>query len=107
MCTEYQLNPYIRFDVAFKYILILSGNFKDQSEIQNMIFKGAVAHILHRKFDKEKIKHLDFKRYYDIIQESNFDNNLFSQLEQQGVTIDNPSVKLISDTIDGLLNPVF
>ena len=33
MCTEYQLNPYIRFDVAFKYMLILSSNFKDQKEI--------------------------------------------------------------------------
>ena len=107
MCTEYQLNPYIRFDIAFKYMLILSSNFKDQKEIQNMIFKGVVAHILHRAFNKEKVKYLDFKRYYNIIQESDFDTRLFSQLEQQGVTIDNPKVKLISDTINDLLNLLY
>ncbi len=107
MCTEYQLNPYIRFDIAFKYMIILSANFKDQREIQNMIFKGAVAHILHRKFNKEKVKSLDFKRYYDIIQESNFDTRLFSQLEQQGVTINNPNLNLISNTIDDLLKMLF
>ena len=104
---EYQLNPYIRFDIAFKYMIILSANFKDQREIQNMIFKGAVAHILHRKFNKEKVKSLDFKRYYDIIQESNFDTRLFSQLEQQGVTINNPNLNLISNTIDDLLKKLF
>lgn len=107
MCTEYQLNPYIRFDIAFKYMLILSGNFKDQKEIQNMIFKGAIAHILHRTYNKEKAKFLDFKRYYNIIQESDFDTRLFSLLEQQGITIDNPNVKLISKTIDDLLNLIF
>ncbi len=104
MCTEYQLNPYIRFDIAFKYMLILSGNFKEQKEIQNMIFKGAVAHILHRTFNKEKVKLVDFKRYYNIIQGADFETRLFSQLEQQGVTIDNPKVKLISETINDLLN---
>lgn len=107
MCTEYQLNPYIRFDIAFKYMIILSANFKDQREIQNMIFKGAAAHILHRKFNKEKVKSLDFKRYYYIIQESNFDTHLFSQLEQQGVTINNPNLNLISNTIDDLLKTFF
>lgn len=107
MCTEYQLNPYIRFDIAFKYMLILSGNFKDQKEIQNMIFKGAVAHILHRTFNKEKAKLVDFKRYYNIIQEADFETRLFSKLEQQGVTIDNPKVKLISETIDDLLNLLY
>ena len=107
MCTEYQLNPYIRFDIAFKYMLILSSNFKDQKEIQNMIFKGAVAHILHRTFNKEKVKLLDFKKYYNIIQEADFEKRLFSQLELQGVTIDNPKVELISESINDLLNLLY
>ena len=107
MCTEYQLNPYIRFDIAFKYMLILSSNFKEQKEIQDMIFKGVVAHILHRTFNKEKAKLLDFKIYHNVIQESDFDTRLFSQLEQQGIKIDNLKVKLISDTINDLLNLLY
>jgi len=107
ICIEYQLNPYVRFDVAFKYMIILSDNFSDKKEIQNMIFKGVVAHILHRTFDKEKAKLLDFKRYYKIIQESDFDSRLFSQLEQQGVTINNLDVKLISEITGDLLNKIF
>lgn len=87
--------------------MILSGNFDDQIEIQNIMFKGAVAHLLHRSFNKNKVKSLDFKKYYCIIQESNFDPCIFSQLKKQGVTINNLSVELISNTIDDLLNSVF
>lgn len=32
---------------------------------------------------------------------------MFSQLEHEGVTIDNPNVKLISDTINNLLNLLY
>ncbi len=106
ICTEYQLNPYIRFDVAFKYMVILSRNFRDQEEIKSMIFKGVVAHILYRTFDKEKFKSLDFKKYHNHIQKSNFDFNLFSQLAQQGITIDNPKVKLTSKIINDLLDSI-
>lgn len=55
MCTRYRLNPYIRFDVAFKYMLILSGNFRNHKEIEDMIFKSKIAHIMHRTFDKTRI----------------------------------------------------
>ncbi|WP_418791787.1 ADP-ribosylglycohydrolase family protein [Phosphitispora sp. TUW77] len=67
----------------------------------------SVAHILHRTFDKEKAKLLDFKRYHNIMQESDFDTRLFSRLEHQGVTIDNPNIKLIGDTTNDLLNQLY
>ena len=77
-----------------------------QEEIKSMIFKGVVAHILYRTFDKEKFKSLDFKKYHNHIQKSNFDFNLFSQLAQQGITIDNPKVKLTSKIINDLLDSI-
>ena len=107
MCTEYQLNPYIRFDVAFKYILILAGNFHEHKEIQEIIFKSAIAHILHRTFDKSKVKHIDFKRYYKTVQKVNFDERLFFELKRQGITMDNPNIKLTTDIINNLFYSIF
>ncbi len=107
LCIEYQLNPYIRFNVAVKYMAMLSNNFKDQKEIQNIIFNGIVSHILYRVFDKEKAKLLDFKTYHKVIRELDFDTRLFAQLKHQGVTIDNLNPKLISNTINEVLGLLY
>jgi hypothetical protein len=107
MCINYQLCPYIRSDITFKYLVILAENFKDKEEIKKIIFRGAVAHILHHEFNKERVKNINFKRYYKIIQESNFDNRLFSQLEKQRVTVENIDFSIIGDAIKCLLNSIF
>ena len=92
MCVEYQLIPYIRYDVAFKYIISLSENFGDNQEIKDMIFKCAVAHVIYQTFDKEKIKKFDFREYYQSIQRYDFENNLFSDLKCEDITFSNPSI---------------
>ncbi len=107
ICTRYQVNPYIRFEVTFTYMLILSINFKDQKEIQEMIFKSAIAYKLHMNFNKDKVKNIDFKRFYLNIQKLDFDNMLFSKLKEQEVTIDSRNAKLADEIIDDLLESLY
>lgn len=107
ICAEYQLNPYLRYDVAFKYFVILSENFGDQKEIKDMIFKCSITYILYQTFDKEKVKSLDFRTYYNTIRKNNLESQLFDRLEEEGITIDNLNIKLTSNIIKELLNSSF
>ena len=100
MCTEYQLIPYVRFDVTFKYILGLSANLGDSQEIKDMIFKCAVAYVLYKTFDKENFIGLDFKEYYNSIQLYDFEGNLFSDLRREDITFSNPSVAMTTKIIE-------
>ncbi|WP_378955751.1 hypothetical protein [Pelosinus sp. sgz500959] len=100
MCAEYQLIPYIRFDVAYTYILSLSVNFGDNKEIKDMIFKCAIAHVIYRTFDKEKVKNLDFREYYHSIQKYDLEHNLFLDLEDENITFSNPSIVKIVNIIE-------
>lgn len=107
MCTEYQLIPYIRYEVAFKYILKLSGNFGKSQELKDMVFKCAIAHTLHHNFDKRKIHNIDFRKYYQEIQKYNFENQVFSDLQIEKISIDNPSLDKMVSIINKNLEKVF
>lgn len=105
---EYKLIPYVRFNVTFKYVLILAGNFVDNLEIKEMIFKCTVAHLIYRSFDKEKIKSITFRRYYQLIQQHDFENKLFEDLKNEKITLLNPSVSktvcLIEKNFENILS---
>jgi hypothetical protein len=100
MCAEYQLIPYIRFELAFKYILKLSGNFGNSQEINDIVFKCAVAHTVHHTFDKRKIHNVDFRKYYQEIQNYNYENQIFSDFQIENISKDNPSLDKIVSIIN-------
>lgn len=107
MCAEYQLIPYVRFDVTFKYILSLSANFEDSQEIKDMIFKCAIAHILYRTFDKEKFASFNFREYYHSVQLCDFESNLFYDLRRENITFPNPSLAKIAGIIEKNFDRLF
>lgn len=107
MCAEYQLIPYIRYEVAFKYVLKLSGNFGDNQEIKAMLFKCAIAHTLHHTFDKRKIHNIDFRRYYQEIQNYDFENQVFFDFKLGNISIDNPSLDKVVSIVNKNLETVF
>jgi hypothetical protein len=107
MCTEHRLIPYIRFNVALKYLLIFAGNFRDSMELSDMLFKSAVAHIVHHSFDKERINGIDFKTYCDYIRLYDFENKLFRRLDDNGITLLSPSVIKTESIIIELFNEIF
>lgn len=93
MCTEYKIIPYIRYNVALRYLVILSSNFGKNMEISEIIFKSSVAHIVHHSFDKERINGIDFNTYCNYIKIYDFENKLFKSLEENGITLTTPSIQ--------------
>lgn len=100
MCAEYELIPYIRFEVAFKYILKISSIFGDNKELINMIFKCAIAHVIHHTFNKENFCKIDFHEYCEMIQIFDFENQLFSDLHQENISFYNPSLTKVKSIIN-------
>jgi len=106
MCAENRLIPYIRFDATFHYMLMLSSNLGNSHESLDMIYKGIVAHVHHKSFDKERFTQLKFREYHTVIQEANYDARLFEALEKQDVDKRTPSVKAIAETSEAILESI-
>lgn len=100
MCSEYQLIPYIRFKVAIQYILMIYPNYRNNQELKDMMFKCIIAHVLHITFDKEKIFNINFREYYQTIQNYNFENRLFSDLQNKKISLSNLTMKRVVPIID-------
>ena len=92
VCKAFKFVPYVRYNVSFKYILILASTYKDIVKPDEWLFKCITAHLLHNSFDKEFFSSFSIKEFTDIIRINEFDKKLFVSLEQNGITLDKPSV---------------
>lgn len=84
-CGTYKTIPYIRYSVAFHYVLLLSQNFSEQKEIQTMFFKCCLARAVYRDFDIERFKEIDFNVYHTAVRKSNFYQDLLSAFPVQSM----------------------
>lgn len=92
MCAQYQLVPYVRHSVTAQYILSLSGNFKDCAEIQDMVLRSAIAHVLYRSFDRARFEKVSFEDYKRALMESSFSDNVLGEIRSAGLTLTDFSV---------------
>jgi len=87
MCLQYQMVPYVRYSVAAGYLFSLSENFEQDADIQDMLFRSAVAHVLYRSFEITKVEKVGFENYRKSLLESSFSNQVFEGLASAGITL--------------------
>lgn len=82
-CSIYKISPFIRYSVAFYYVLLLSQNFSEQKEIKPMFFKCRLARAVYVNFDTNRFKNVDFNDYCAVVKDSNFYQDLLSSFPVQ------------------------
>lgn len=107
MCAEYRMIPYLRYEVTFRYTILLGSNFDSNKEMQMTLFKSICAHLLYRVFDKSKIKDIDFTDYFTYLQKENFNDSVFESLQKNEIDFHRPSFTRITDIVRNELNKLF
>ena len=107
MCAQFQMAPYIRYSVCFKYTLHLSANFKGNSDISNMMLKSSVAYILYNCFDKSQIESIDFLKYCRLINEFDISNKIFREIYKYNITYESLNVNKVQEIIMHNLTDMF
>ncbi|GGO05902.1 hypothetical protein [Saccharibacillus kuerlensis] len=100
LSVEYKLIPYIRFEVAFKYIFKISSNFGENEEVSSMLLKCAIAHVFYRNFDESKVHDVAFKSYYEAIKKYDLENKIFEELKKENLNFTNMKLKKLVEIID-------
>ena len=104
MCCSCQCIPYIRYEVAFKYLIRISSNFEEVPEIQEMVFKSSVAHVLYNSFDKNQYEKIDFNSFMVLCDKNKSKSKVFDVLEKQGMNIKTANLKSIIDVVENYLS---
>lgn len=106
-CAQFDTVPYIRFDVSFQYLLIIGGNFSSTSQMNRILFKSAVTHILYEVFDKEKVKESDFKEFTAKLKLYEFNDKVFIELDKHNINLDNCDLPMLVDILKKHLSCIY
>lgn len=99
-CAEYQMIPYIRYNVCFYYVISFCKILPKDVLMQEILFKCLCAHILYRNFDKNRVKNIDFIAYYTKLKEKNFSKELFDYLGKEGFDFNTATPGIIAPIIE-------
>ena len=84
-CLEYNSVPFFRWSVALNYSLLLSENLIEFQNLKDITFKACVASFTYRICEKEKLGQRGFTEFAEIVQSSQFSNNLYNCLADANI----------------------
>lgn len=107
-CIEYELIPYLRYDIAFHYFSIVTKNLKKKFNMDNILLRSACTNMIHKLFEKDKIKNIKFKEFKDRVNKLEIDAELFSVIEKEKIDLnDLDSLNKLSEYIKNLLKNLY
>jgi len=105
-CAQYNMIPYIRYNVTYRYTVLLGGNLTGNEGMDRILFKMSCAHLLYRNFDKGLIVNINFDDYLKRIRSDGFNDVVFNRIQERGFDIKKFNAKEISEIIKNELNRV-
>lgn len=107
-CMEYEMIPYLRYDISFHYFLIVAKNFEKEYGMDNIILRSSYANMIYKLFEKDKIKDIEFKDFQDKVNVLEIDNRLFLFAEKEKINLNNlDSINKLSEYIKKLLEKLY
>lgn len=84
-CLEYECIPYIRYSIAFHYILMLSENMLNLEFMNTLRYKMSIAFSVYQLFNKCKFDSVSFAEFIQKRNESDFNSKVFDALEKHKI----------------------
>ena len=103
-CTAMQLNPYIRYEVAFRYLVILMQTFIDDEILKGMIEKSIVFYIFRKTLEPLFDYHESFQSYCETVKEKNALPKIINQMRERQIDIFEGGMQEVSEIIQEIFN---
>ena len=92
-CIEYNIIPYLRYDISFHYFTIVANNFHKEYGIDNILIRSSCANMIYKLFDKRRIKDKDFTNFHNNIYKLEINDTIFSFIKREKIDINNYDLK--------------
>lgn len=99
ICTIQRLNPYIRFEITFHYLLLVMYTFLDDENLRNMIEKTIVFYIFRKVMDGAFEQHELFDKYWSSIRERKALSEIINKMREQKIDIFHGGVRELEKII--------
>ena len=107
ICSLYKLIPFLRERATFLYLINFLSFFEEQVDFKIILYFSSIAYITRQLFDTSNIKNISDKTFTEVLNDTNFYDNLVSDLDSQGINKDNFHVDSLSKCIEKHLNNLY
>ena len=91
-CSDYNIIPYLRYPLIEHYFLFISEFAPTTEKLKNSLFKNICAFNVQKHFNTNKISGFNLQQYREILNKTNFKNDIFSSLYKNN--LDNNPINL-------------
>lgn len=99
ICISLRLNPYIRFNITFHYLILIMHNFTEDKNLKEMIEKTIIFYIFTISINNERFKIVEFTEYCDQIKDKNIITDIINKIHAQDIDIFEGGIKQIESII--------
>jgi hypothetical protein len=99
ICSSFNLIPFIRYEVTFRYLTLIMHTFKEDKSLGEMIEKTIIFYILYNVIDREKMFGVEFAVYCKILSDKNILGNILDRKEKSNIDFIDDGIKSIREII--------
>ncbi len=104
ICTIQRLNPYIRFEITFHYLLLVMYTFLGDENLRNMIEKTIVFYVFRKVMDGVFEQHESFNDYWSIMHERKALPKIINEMREQKIDIFHGGMRELEKIIANVFN---
>lgn len=101
-CVPLRIYPYIRYEVAFQYLLLVMYTFIDDPKLRDMIEKAIIFFIFRKTMENLFDYHESFEKYCEIASEKKALPDIINRMREQKIDIFHDGGQKVSEIINDL-----
>ncbi|HEX3037979.1 MAG TPA: hypothetical protein VHO94_03190 [Oscillospiraceae bacterium] len=106
-CLQFNLIPYVRFDVTFRYLLLIGKAFSNDVALKHMLDYSIIGYLLSENINSQVISKMGFKSFSSKCNKNHYTDTVYRKLNGKGNDMHSSHVedviKVILETLNSIL----
>ncbi len=83
-CLQFNIIPYVRFDVTFRYLLLIGGAFNSDAKLKYILDYTIIGYLLSENINSHEIAKMGFESFYGKCNKNHYIDIVYSKLNENG-----------------------
>ena len=106
-CLQFNLHPFIRFEVVFHYLVLLLNCFSNEKSVASYLLDVITSYLISAYVIGDEIDSIPFVDYYSKCKNDKLSDKIFSAIEGNNLGLSSLNLKKIIDDISNVYHTIF
>ncbi len=106
-CLQFNIIPFVRFDVTFRYLLLIGGAFSNDVALKHMLDYSIIGYLFSENINSQELSKMGFKSFYSKCNKNHYIDIVYRKLNEKGNDMCSSHVeeviKVIFETLNNIL----